>query len=547
MNKRFKSMRLGLAVVLCLSVILSACSNNGNGGGNKTADDSTSKNANAANADKNAAAASGNNAGGTTNASKDADDNADTPKLDKVTLRFVLLGEAPKDNDAVMAEVNKKLEADINATIELTYIPFADINTKYPLVLASPQDWDVIYGNINYGSNASKGGYHEIAMDDVNKYMPLTAQATSDGQWADALVNGKIYMIPQTFKELDVGTGFYREDLRKKYNVPEIKTFKDLGAYFQAIKDNEKGMLPVDGSATDIQGIFGGLMKNYVIREAPYLTGFFPDDPSYTITGLFDDDFKAKFIEAAKTMKEWADKGLLPKNAFAQKTAAADLAKAGKSGYWANAFENYAQYSSDMIAKGWELGAVNNLTDSGVVMTRPATGNGFSISPKTSNYERALMAIDLLHQDKAYNMLLAFGIEGKNYTINADGKLVVAQADPNPYPMYGAGWWSNNRDQWPPLESYTQQYIDTKNALLEKAQPYLLNGFNIDTTNIKTELANITNIDKQYSAPIQLGLVKDVDAAVADLIARYKKAGAEKVIDEVKKQAAAFVASKQIK
>ncbi|SFS55005.1 ABC transporter substrate-binding protein [Paenibacillus sp. BC26] len=536
MSKKSKALSLGLSLMLCLTLILSACSKNDNG--NKDTANNTP-----ANETKNNAAAS--NTDNSAGADNTAADNTEKPQLDKVTLKFVLLGEAPKDNEAVMAEVNKKLEADINATIELTYIPFADINTKYPLVLASPQDWDVIFGNVNYGSNASKGGYHEITIDDVNKFMPLTASATSEGQWTDARVNGKIYMIPQTFKELDVGTGFIREDLRKKYNVPEIKTFKDLGPYFQALKDNEKGMLPVDGSASDIQGIFGGLMKNYVIKEAPYITGFFPDDTNYTITGLLDDAFKAKFIDAAKTMKDWADKGLLPKNAFAQKTAAADLAKEGKSGYWANAFENYAQYSSDMIAKGWELGAVNNLTDSGVVMTRPATGNGFAFSPKTKNYERALMAIDLLHQDKAYNMLLAFGIEGKNYTLNGDGKLVVAQADPNPYPMYGAGWWSNNRDQWPPLESYTQQYIDTKKALLEKAAPYLLNGFNIDTTNIKTELANIVNIDKQYSAPIQMGLVKDVDAAVADLIERYKKAGAEKVFEEVKKQAAAFVASKQ--
>ncbi|SDX12746.1 ABC transporter substrate-binding protein [Paenibacillus sp. CF384] len=536
MSKKSKALSLSLSLTLCLMLILSACSKNDNASNNAA-------NNKPANETKNNAAASNtDDSAGTNNT---ATDNTEKPQLDKVTLKFVLLGEAPKDNEAVMAEVNKKLEADINATIELTYIPFADINTKYPLVLASPQDWDVIYGNINYGSNASKGGYHEITMDDVSKFMPLTASATSEGQWTDARVNGKIFMIPQTFKELDVGTGFYREDLRKKYNVPEIKTFKDLGAYFQALKDNEKGMLPVDGSASDIQGIFGGLMKNYVLKEANYITGFFPDDPSYTITGLLDDAFKAKFIEAAKTMKDWADKGLLPKNAFAQKTAASDLAKEGKSGYWANAFENYAQYSSDMIAKGWELGAVNNLTDSGVVMTRPATGNGFAFSPKTKNYERALMAIDLLHQDKAYNMLLAFGIEGKNYTLNGDGKLVVAQADPNPYPMYGAGWWSNNRDQWPPLESYTQQYIDTKKALLEKAGPYLLNGFNVDTTNIKTELANIVNIDKQYSAPIQMGLVKDVDAAVADLIERFKKAGAEKVVEEVKKQAAAFVASKQ--
>ncbi|MFD0670920.1 ABC transporter substrate-binding protein [Cohnella sp. GCM10027633] len=532
MSMQTKPFRSVLFAMICLMLVLAACSNNND------------KNASSSSAPPSETSAPSES--NTPSESSTPSESAPEP-LEKVTLRFVLLGEAPKDNDAVMAEVNKKLQADLNATIELTYLPFAEYETKYPLVLASPQDWDVIFGNVNYGSNASKGGYREITLDDVKNNMPMTAAATTDGMWADARVDGKIYMIPQTFKELDVGTGFYREDIRKKYSVPEIKSYADLTPYFQAIKDNEKGMLPVDGGATDIQGIFGGLLQNWVHKESRDLIGFFPDDPNYTITGLLDEGFKAKYTAAAKQMKEWADKGFLPKNPFVQKTAAQDLAKEGKSGYWGNAFENYAQYSNDMIAKGWELGSVNNLTASGVVMTRPATGNGFAFSPATKNYERAMKAVDLLHQDKSYNMLLAFGVEGKHYTINGDGKLVVAKSDPNPYPMYGAGWWSNNRDQWPPLESYTQQYIDTKKALLDKAAPYLLNGFNVDTSNIKTELALIVNIEKQYSLPIQLGLVKDVDASVADLIERYKKAGAEKVAEEVKKQAAAFVASKQAK
>ncbi|WP_309120201.1 ABC transporter substrate-binding protein [Paenibacillus sp.] len=475
----------------------------------------------------------------------EAPNESSTPPLDKVTLKFVLLGEAPKDNEAVMAEVNKKLEADINATIELTYIPFADISTKYPLVLTSPHDWDVIFGNVNYVSNAVKGGYREILLTDVEKYMPLTHKATSESMWSDVAVNGKVYMIPQTFKELDVGTAFYREDLRKKYDVPEIKTYQDFGPYFQAIKDNEPDMRPVEGTPDDVKALFGGMLQGWGGFKVQNLVHFNAENKEYKTTGLLDPEFVAIYTEAAKTMKDWMDKGYLPKNAFAQKTTAAELAKVGVSGYWANAFENYAQYSNDMIAKGWELGAVNSLPPGGTAMIRPANGNGFSFSPKTDNYERALMAIDLLHQEPSYNLLLAFGIEGKHYNM-VDGKLAIISADPNPYPMYGAGWWSNNRDQWPPLESYTQQYIDTKKALLEVAKPYLLNGFNVDESNIKTEMANISNVYKQYAIPIELGVVKDVDVAVAELIEKYQKAGAQKVVDEVHKQIAEFIKSKQI-
>ncbi|QGQ98301.1 DUF3502 domain-containing protein [Paenibacillus psychroresistens] len=465
--------------------------------------------------------------------------------LEKVVLNFVLLGEAPVDYNAVMAEVNKKLEQDINATIETKFIPFGDIETKYPLVLASQQDWDVIYGNIHYGENASKGGYREILMDDVKKLMPLTDKATTAAQWGDTLVGGKIYMIPQSFVELGVGSGFYREDLRVKYNVPEIKKAQDLEALFQAVKDNEKGIAPFDGTADDIRGLFAMMVDGWLTkRELPQVFNFNPDNKEFKVSGLMDPDFVPIYTAAAKTMKSWVDKGLLPKNAFAQKTSAYELSRVGKTAYWGNAFENYVNYEAEMKAKGWALGAIPALTPNGTGTQRPATGNGFAFSPKSKNYERALMAIDLLHQDKSYNMLLAFGVEGKNYVMNAEGKLALApgiDASKNPYPMYQAGWWSNNRDQWPPLENYSEGYINMKKDLQAHAVSYLLDGFNVNTDKFKTEVANINNVIKQYAAPIELGIVKDVDKAVAELVDKLKKAGADKVMDEMKLQAAQFV------
>ncbi|MCD9020434.1 ABC transporter substrate-binding protein [Cohnella silvisoli] len=526
-----KGLGLMLAAAMCATLALSACSKSNNGG---DASNGSSNPPSSASTQPSASASE-------PASSKDA-------SLEKVTLKFTLLGEQPQDGAAVMAEVNKKLEADINATIELTYIPFGDIKTKYPLVLASPGDWDVIYGSIDYGSNATKGAYREIPMADIEKYMPLTTAASTKSVWGDALVNGKLYMIPQSFKELGVGSIFFREDLRKKYNVPEIKTPADLEAYFKALKDNEKSMLPVDGTADDVRGLFSMFMGDYMFSNNKQDTYWYnPDDASNTVKSFLDPDYVENFKNAGKVMKRFRDAGYIPKNAFAQKTSSGDLGKAGKTGMWANAFENYPQYATDMAGKGWEVGALPQVTSKGTALQRPSTGNGFSISPKSKNYERALMALDLLNEDKSYNMLLAFGIEGKNYVIKDDGKLALGpgiDTAKNPYPMYGAGWWANNRDQWPPLENYTQGYIDMKKALQEHAVSYLPDSFNIDAESFKTELANYTSVIKQYAYPIQLGAVKDVDKAVDDLVARLKAAGLEKIETEINRQLTEYVASK---
>ena len=64
---------------------------------------------------------------------------------------------------------------------------------------------------------------------------------------------------------------------------------------------------------------------------------------------------------------------------------------------------------------------------------------------------------------------------------------------------------------------------------------------NVNTDSIKTEIANCTNVVKQYELPINLGMVKDVDAAIKELQEKLKAAGALKVVDEVKRQADEYV------
>lgn len=50
-----------------------------------------------------------------------------------VTLSLYLYGSPGAANEDILAEINKKLTEDINTSIEVKYIDWGDINTKYPL------------------------------------------------------------------------------------------------------------------------------------------------------------------------------------------------------------------------------------------------------------------------------------------------------------------------------------------------------------------------------------------------------------------------------
>ncbi len=90
---------------------------------------------------------------------------ATDPDLDitePVELRFLMLGnnEQP-DKDKVWGEINKLAKEDINATVVVDVLSMADHATRYPLILASGEAYDIIYTSswAHYFTEAPKGAF----------------------------------------------------------------------------------------------------------------------------------------------------------------------------------------------------------------------------------------------------------------------------------------------------------------------------------------------------------------------------------------------------
>ena len=101
-------------------------------------------------------------------------DSAVSETLEKVKLYGYLLGSALPGFPDVMEELNKKLEEDINATMEINYIGWGDLAAKYPLILAAGENVDWIYTAAwcQMATEAAKGAFMEITPEIYQKYMP---------------------------------------------------------------------------------------------------------------------------------------------------------------------------------------------------------------------------------------------------------------------------------------------------------------------------------------------------------------------------------------
>lgn len=62
----------------------------------------------------------------------------------------------------------------------------------------------------------------------------------------------------------------------------------------------------------------------------------------------------------------------------------------------------------------------------------------------------------------------------------------------------------------------------------------------IDYSSVQAELAAVNQVMQQYGAPINVGLVDDVDAAIAEYRAKLTTAGVEKLVDAIREQTVSY-------
>jgi putative aldouronate transport system substrate-binding protein len=481
-----------------------------------------------------------------------------TPDISKeVKLTYYHIGGKTPQEDEVLANLNTKLKAKINATLEVKYLSWGDAWTQGPLLFASGENFDMIFCApwFLFSDQGRKGAFKELN-DILPKYAPKIWSECPAVGWEQASLDGKIYAIPQYAVNFSMFHGMtYREDVRKKYNVPEIKKLTDFEAYFDAIKKNEPNMTPW---AVDDQSYAN--LRNMYIRENTNLTyqgteeyGFWYDmteaNPK-VIYGLSIPQFDDYVVLA----KKWADAGYWSKNALSNKTKAEDAFKAGTSGLASqNTFginECYKALKENNPAA--EAGVYINWSKDGKVDRRAVFSNGVAINANSENPERAVMLVEALMYDPEIYEAGVFGIEGKTFVKDANGlyQKPAGAKDGESWnfgSMYGMGITNYKME---PLDTtkdhpdYTAKYynMDYYNQV---AVDCALTGFSFDNTSVKAETAALTEVNNQYFPILALGLSKDPTALLAEFRTKCKDAGYEKVQAEFQKQVDAFIAAKK--
>lgn len=528
MRKSFKSVSSVLVLLILLMTLITGCGqNNTPSAGNQPS-------------------APGSSGQTPSETSKDPDA-IDISKPVKLTMLFV--GDKVADQDLVYEEVNKLAKEDLNCTVAVKNLSWADYQQQYPLVLASGEQLDLVYAAewLNYFDHARKGAFHEITMEDIEKYMPITYKEQDKASFEQAMVDGKLYMIPNYQFEYNVYrlVGI-RTDLAKKYGITEVKTIEDLEKYCEAIAQNEKEMFAIahegSGGNDNFAVFFRQPNQIYMVGGGYTIFGIKYVNGEFDYENLFNVYNTPEFVEYAKMMRRWAEKGFWSKNAASGQGKINDLFIAGKSAVDVWHVGGVAQDIEKALIDhpDWEMDIID-LTPEAFKTVNKFTNNGVAVSINTVDFGRSLMLLEKFKNDQRYFDLTCVGIEGKHYIDLGPNKFRPGP-DANNFPIYGTSMWGWISEKFRRVsETEPKQLRELINKWIPNVVYPLTDNFIFDDSNVKSEYAAVSNVIKTFNTIFDLGMVDDVEGALAEMRDKLNKAGFEKVEAEFRKQYNEFI------
>lgn len=472
------------------------------------------------------------------------------PAFDKPAELIWYGNGSPTDNERVVEQMNAILQERYNTTLKPYYIGWNDWQSQYNLLLTSGETIDLIYVNSYiYSRYAPSGAFLDLT-ELFPALMPQTAAYFSAEDLNEFAVDGRIYGVPSSMRSYIPYGIFYRSDLLEKYDLAPIDSMETFEAYMDAIAANEKDMLPYQG---DPSQPFLRMFRAYtgfelVAGDHTSVANIVDYDDPNSITAY---PFTEEYLAWAHRMKDYADRGYWSSNALSSTLSTFDTVQVGTS---AISIEN-----PDGVAKlvttiapvnpsfAFDYWCFSDLA--GYALPNTVLHDAFAIPVTSKNAERTLTVVEAIKTDSDLFDLWMYGIKGYHYDVAEDGRILTPAAGQDPSVSFNGSsltWFMRveslmrrNVNEWEGLPAL-QERIRAKGIRNQYG------AVTLDYADVQPELAAVNQVMQQYGLPIEVGLVADVDAAVAEYRQKLTEAGVDKLVASIRDQVMAYRALKGI-
>ena len=496
------------------------------------------------------------------------------PALEQKTIQLMITGAGKQANsDKVWAAFNEQLQQYVpNTTVEFIDVPFEEYSEKFSQVLASGEGVDLAWTGwlINKPQNIADGNlmplddllaeYGQGIVDILGENVVEIHRNADDGKlyylpsWQGLVGDRRGWLVVTEIAELAGDT--WIEDTEAALNkwrnnysgIEDFQAVLDQATkYLAAAK--EAGKL---GAGINTGRAFGWSMYNGMysfLGVGGAEIGITYCDGTFTVKdGVAGEHYKLY----AKTMADWYKEGYIRSDIMSVDTSTLTMPKNGEI------TDTTYVFSCDPYLTEADQEAA--IADAGMDMTYlPIEENAYLILGGDTSYaipycadepERAMMVLNAIYsQPDLYNTLI-YGIEGEDYTKNADGTITTSYvgASPTADDSYGIQRWIIGSCKNALINNGTDpNYYADLEALEETARVNPFLNFTFDRTNVEGICASILNVYYEYGPQIDNGVAGDNwEELYNSYMAARKDAGIEELVTEFQNQLNEYIKANNI-
>lgn len=496
------------------------------------------------------------------------------PALEQKTIQLMITGAGKQANsDKVWAAFNEQLQQYVpNTTVEFIDVPFEEYSEKFSQVLASGEGVDLAWTGwlINKPQNIADGNlmplddllaeYGQGIVDILGEEVVEIHRNAADGKlyylpsWQGLCGERRGWLVVTEIAELAGDT--WIEDTEAALNkwrnnytgIEDFQAVLDQATkYLAAAK--EAGKL---GAGINTGRAFGWSMYNGMysfLGVGGAEIGITYCDGTFTVKdGVAGEHYKLY----AKTMADWYKEGYIRSDIMSIDTSTLTTPKNGEI------TDTTYVFSCDPYLTEADQEAA--IADAGMDMTYlPIEENAYLILGGDTSYaipycadepERAMMVLNAIYsQPDLYNTLI-YGIEGEDYTKNADGTITTSYvgASPTADDSYGIQRWIIGSCKNALINNGTDpNYYADLEALEATAQVNPFLNFTFDRTNVEGICASILNVYYEYGPQLDNGVAGDNwEELYNNYMAARKDAGIEELVTEFQNQLNAYIEANNI-
>jgi len=457
-------------------------------------------------------------------------------------LVTIWLGDTPTDMQVVLDELNPILLSKANTTIETQFLSWAEWNTRYSLLLAAGEPCDMIFTGdwAYYSVEAAKGSFMEITDEWMARVMPQ-AHATHPAVAFDQMrIDGKVYAVPYAYEVFNESMLVIRDDLRVKYDLPELTSMETLEAFLFAVADNETDLFAYNTSRNnDAMGYLTNKANNWI----QFVPGYGHFVYQYTGQGQRPSSADVMFRfatpeyrEFAHRMREWNQRGVFPANALNNDIHPRDSFENGRSAMlnW-NLTVFRAGENMEKNNPEWIPGYFDIFPNAPKIPDRYSNAAN-AIPTYAKDPDRVGVVMDLLFYDKDAHFTFLGGVEGKHFIWEEQYKLYEPGPEFTNYQWCAFPWSLQIADEAQragrhPVEVYFVEQVWPRSVVHA-----ITAGFRVDDSGFVNEWAAVSALIDEYAPQLNLGVVANVDALLDEFLAAIERAGLPAIEQSIKDQ-----------